>query len=209
MNELQVGAAALGREFKSLTPFASAARQSLINLGASAAESQPSLIATEPLAQRLLKLGNATLPAATSLDQLTSSLDQTGGLEFLMSFLYNGANAGNGFDASGHFLRTQLQAGTCTGFAATPVPGCSANFLNGASAAADAGAGQAAQVATAVARRHARHGRHGRRAQAQQPAATASASTGSAQPAAGWSTGANRFTSTLKGLLSYLIGSGR
>ena len=141
LNELGRGASDLGREFKNLTPFAKVARTSLINLGASAAESQPSLVATEPLARRLLKLGNATLPAAVSLDRLTASLDKTGGLEFLMSFLYNGANAGNGFDASGHFLRTQLQAGTCTGFAGTPVPGCSANFLNGSAASA-------AQVAT-------------------------------------------------------------
>ena len=136
LNALGRGASDLGREFKNLTPFAKVARTSLINLGASAEQSQPYLIASEPLAQRLLKLGNATLPAAVSLDRLTGSLDQTGGLEFLMSFLYNAANAGNGFDASGHFLRTQLQAGTCTGFSATPTPGCSANFLNGSAASA-------------------------------------------------------------------------
>jgi ABC-type transporter Mla subunit MlaD len=138
LTQLGQGASALGQQFKNLIPFASAARASLINLGAAAVQSQPYLIASEPLANRLLKLGNATAPAATQLDRLTGSLDQSGALEFLMSFLFNAANAGNGFDSAGHFLRTQLQAGTCTGFAAIPVPGCSANFLHVSSAAAAA-----------------------------------------------------------------------
>jgi ABC-type transporter Mla subunit MlaD len=208
LNELGRGASDLGRQFQNLTPFAKAARQSLINLGASAAQSQPSLIATEPLARQLLKLGNATLPAATSLDQLTSSLDQTGGLEYLMSFLYDAANAANGFDSSGHFLRTQLQAGTCTGFAAIPVPGCDANFVQGSAASA------ASVAVSAVARQAA-----GTHAAGSKPAAasalTAAHRRTSREPARqpraanGWSTTSERKTSTLQGLLDYLIGSRR
>jgi ABC-type transporter Mla subunit MlaD len=202
LNELGRGAADLGRQFKNLTPFAKAARTSLINLGASAAESQPALIASEPLARRLLKLGNATLPAATSLDRLTGSLDQTGALEFLMSFLYNAANAANGFDSSGHFLRTQLQAGTCTGFAAIPVPGCSANFLHDASAA---------QVAVdAVSRKAARsHAAATKAAAADVHRTTIKEPTQQPSAAKGWSTYSDHTTSTLKGLLDYLIGSRR
>jgi ABC-type transporter Mla subunit MlaD len=207
LNELGRGASDLGREFKNLTPFAKVARTSLINLGASAAQSQPYLIATEPLAKRLLKLGNATLPAATSLDRLTGSLDQTGGLEFLMSFLYNAANAGNGFDSSGHFLRTQLQAGTCTAFQASPVPGCAANFLNGSAASA-------AQVVSDGVRRKPANV-HATKVKARHAADAPVSSRGAAQPpagdpsSAGGSTDANHATAMMKGLLDYLIGGHR
>ena len=44
MTELGQSAAAVGRQFANLTPFASAARTALINLGRSAAQSQPYLV---------------------------------------------------------------------------------------------------------------------------------------------------------------------
>ena len=64
MTELGQSASALGRQFANLTPFAGAARTSLINLGRAAAESQPSLVATLPLAQRFNRLGTAAGPTA-------------------------------------------------------------------------------------------------------------------------------------------------
>jgi phospholipid/cholesterol/gamma-HCH transport system substrate-binding protein len=185
MTELGLGASSLGQQFKNLIPFASAARQSLINLGAASQQSEPSLIASEPLARRLLRLGNATGPAATLLDRLTASLDNTGALEYLMSFLFNAANATNGFDSSGHFLRTQLQAGTCTAFSATPTPGCNANFLHGT----------AASVARAAVSVSGETGRQG--------SGTVPSTRRANSPQ--W----NGSTSTLRGLLDYLIGSKR
>jgi ABC-type transporter Mla subunit MlaD len=184
LSELGQGASALGQQFKNLIPFASAARQSLINLGAASQQSEPSLIASEPLARRLLRLGSATGPAAKLLDQLTSSLDNSGALEYLMSFLFNAANATNGFDSSGHFLRTQLQAGTCTGFSATPTPGCNANFLHGA----------AASVARAAV------------ANSQPVGKTANTAPATRRTAGSQWSGS---TSTLRGLLDYLIGGTR
>jgi phospholipid/cholesterol/gamma-HCH transport system substrate-binding protein len=149
LNSLNQSASALGRQFRNLTPFAAAARSSLINLGNSAAQSQPYLIATIPLAHRLNSLGSAALPSAKSLQQLLTSLDQTGGIEQLMKLLFNGTEAANGFDSVGHYVRDEPQTSDCNNFALSPVPGCSANFNQG-SGAADTGSTAIAAKAPAA-----------------------------------------------------------
>ena len=136
--ELGTSAQALGREFTELTPFAKAARNALIDLGASAQQSQGSLVATIPLANRLNKLGTQLQPAATKLDQLTSSLNTTGAVGQLMALLFYGTSAANGFDSLGHYVRDELLVSDCTGYAITPVPGCSAKFTKSSAASADA-----------------------------------------------------------------------
>ena len=148
--ELGTSAQALGREFTELTPFAKAARTSLIALGNAAAQSQAPLIATLPLDKRLQELGNQAAPAATLLDRLTASLDKSGAISRLMALLFYGTSAANGFDSLGHYTRDQLLVSDCTGYATSPVPGCSARFAKpGASAANDLTA-TAASAATAA-----------------------------------------------------------
>ncbi len=134
--ELNSSASALGREFTELTPFAKAARTSLIALGNAAAKSQAPLVATLPLERRLQRLGNQTAPVATLLDRLTASLDKSGAIEQLMALLFYGTSAGNGFDSLGHYVRDELLVSDCTGYATSPVPSCSANFPKGSSASA-------------------------------------------------------------------------
>jgi ABC-type transporter Mla subunit MlaD len=137
-SSLSTSAAALGREFTELTPFAKAARSSLIELGASAAQSQAPLLATLPLDRQLQALGSQAAPAATQLDRLTASLSKTGAIGQLMAVLFYGTTATNGFDSLGHYVRDQLLVSDCTGYATHAVPGCSANFPKGSAAAADA-----------------------------------------------------------------------
>ena len=146
-SELDASASALGREFTELTPFAKAARTSLIALGNAAAKSQGPLIATLPLDRRLQRLGNQTAPAANLLDRLTASLNKSGAIGQLMALLFYGTTAANGFDSLGHYVRDELLVSNCTGYALTPVPGCSANFVKGASASA---ASDAAASSTAL-----------------------------------------------------------
>jgi ABC-type transporter Mla subunit MlaD len=134
-SELGTSAAALGRQFAELTPFATAARKSLIDLGASAAHSQGPLVASVPLARRLDRLGQQAAPAGRLLDRLTSSLDRTGAIGQLMAVLFYGATASNGFDSLGHYVRDELLVSDCTGYATSPVPGCSARFPRGSAAA--------------------------------------------------------------------------
>jgi ABC-type transporter Mla subunit MlaD len=143
MTSLGQSAAALGRQFANLTPFAVQARTALINLGAAAQQSQPSLLATQPLANRLEALGNAGAPTAANLQKLTTSLDTTGGIEQLMKLLFNGAIAGNGFNSLSHYVRDEPLVSSCTDFVTTPVPGCSSNFSGASATAASASAASA------------------------------------------------------------------
>lgn len=135
MDSLGQSAAAVGRQFANLTPFAARARTALIDLGVSAQRSQPALVGTQPLAVRLRRLGAAGAPTARLLDQLTSSLNRTGAIEQLMALLYGGAVAGNGFDSLGHYLRAEPLISSCTKYATSALPGCSANFPGAAAAA--------------------------------------------------------------------------
>jgi ABC-type transporter Mla subunit MlaD len=136
MASLGQSATALGRQFENLTPFAKQARPALIALGNSSQQSQPALVATLPLAKQLQKLGKQAVPAGSLLDKLLTSLDNTGGIEQLMSLLYDGTNATNGFDELGHYVRTDTLVGDCTGYAKRAIPGCSANFTKSSAAAA-------------------------------------------------------------------------
>ncbi len=149
-SDLGQSAAALGREFQELTPFATTARTSLINLGAAAEKSQAPLVATIPLAQRLNRLGTQAVPAATGLNRLTASLDKTGAIGQLMAVLFYGTTAANGYDSLGHYVRDSLLVSDCTGYAITPVPGCSAKFTKGSATAAAGTASATARTANAV-----------------------------------------------------------
>ncbi|MGO9753482.1 MAG: MlaD family protein [Solirubrobacteraceae bacterium] len=146
MSSLDQSASALGHQFAELVPFASAARKALIELGDAAQESQGPLLASESLAARLNDLGSAAQPSAALLDRLTASLDKTGAIQQLMALLFYGTGASNGFDANGHYVRTNALVGSCIGYFQIPVDGCSANFYS--STSADVAARSAAATAS-------------------------------------------------------------
>ena len=143
LNALSRAAPALATQYQALTPFAAIARKSLISLGEAAQQQQPALLATIPLDRRLLRFGQAGVPSFNSLDQLLSSFRRTGGINDLMSVLFHGTAATNGFDQIGHYIRTEALVGSCTGYAKTVVAGCSSNFSR-TGAAADVAAVRAA-----------------------------------------------------------------
>ena len=94
---------ALSNPFRATSGFADITRRSLISLGQAADKQAPLLLSTIPLDKQLLALGTAGLPAFTNLDKLLSSLNQTGAIESLMTLLFNGTSAVNGFDSAGHY----------------------------------------------------------------------------------------------------------
>jgi ABC-type transporter Mla subunit MlaD len=178
MTSLGESAAAISRQFENLTPFAKAARPALIVLGNSSAKSLPALQATLPLARQLNKVGTQAEPASKSLDQLLESLNQTGAIEQLMSVLFWGTSAANGFDADGHYVRAEPMVGSCSSYRKTPVPVCTSTF--GAAAAADVASARSEPATTRIAMQAVEH---------------AHARLGSANSG-----------STMTGLLNYLIG---
>ncbi len=135
-------AAALDAEFKALVPFANSAKTAITNLGNAAQQSESSLVGSQGLAQQLEDVGSATEPSSQALQKLLSSLDSTGGIEQLMSLLFYGVGATNGYNADGHYVRVAPVVGACTAYARTPIAGCSANF-SGVSAASAAVAAKA------------------------------------------------------------------
>jgi hypothetical protein len=67
-----------------------------------------------------------------------------------MSFIYNTTGSINGFDAFGHFQRSNLQHSTCDEIVATPAGGCEAFFgAGGSSAPAKKKKGKKAKVSKA------------------------------------------------------------
>ncbi len=186
MASLAQSAASVSRQFENLAPFARAARPALIELGKSSQQSLPALLSTIPLAQRLNRLGDQAKPAAKDLDRLTSSLDQTGAIEFLMSLLYNGTQATNMFDSVGHLARNKPEVGSCASYVKTPTPGCEATF-------------SATQAAADIAAAHPGM----RKAVATQIANIAWDATGGLQK----TQRKGDQSSNVKGLLDYLIGS--
>ena len=136
MGSLSASAAGLNHEFTNLAPFATAAKTALLRLGSAAQRSQHLLVSTEPLARRLLQLGSAAAPASRLLDRLTASLDSTGAIQQLMGVLFDGTQATNGFNKDGHYVRTDVLVGSCTGYARHPVGGCSAKFSGSKASAA-------------------------------------------------------------------------
>jgi phospholipid/cholesterol/gamma-HCH transport system substrate-binding protein len=179
MTSLAQSAGAVSRQFENLAPFAKAARPALIDLGNESQQSQPALLATIPLAKRLNNLGTQAVPTGKSLDTLTSSLDKTGAIEYLMSLLYYGVSATNAFDSLGHFSRDEPMTGSCASYVQRAVPGCSAGF-GGSAAAATASPTEASVVREAV------------------------SSVGDSTPQ--W---IKKQNGALQGLLGYLIGSQR
>ncbi|MDE3132690.1 MAG: MCE family protein [Acidobacteriota bacterium] len=139
-------AAALDAEFKTLVPFAARAKAAIAKLGNAAQRSEGSLVASQGLARQLQHLGSSAEPTSQALQKLLSSLDSTGGIAQLMSLLFYGAGATNGYNADGHYIRIAPVVGPCTAYARTAIAGCSANF-SGASVA------RASAAAVAVARR--------------------------------------------------------
>jgi hypothetical protein len=53
-----------------------------------------------------------------------------------MGVLFNGTQATNGFNRDGHYVRTDVLVGSCTGYSRSPVPGCSARFPGAKASAA-------------------------------------------------------------------------
>jgi ABC-type transporter Mla subunit MlaD len=129
-------AAALDAEFRTLVPFATRAKTAITDLGNAAQKSESSLVASQGLARQLQSVGTNAEPSGAALQKLLTSLDSTGGIEQLMSLLFYGSGATNGYNADGHYVRVAPVVGSCTAYARTPIAGCSADFSGTSTASA-------------------------------------------------------------------------
>jgi ABC-type transporter Mla subunit MlaD len=136
LDNLRTAAPSLTRFVRELGPFSRAGIPAFRALGAAARVGTPSLERSRPLIRDLGAFALDMGPASEDLDQLTASLDRTGGIEQAMNYLYYSMLAVNGFDSVSHFLRAGLVTNLCSFYSTSPTTGCSANFTQTSSSAA-------------------------------------------------------------------------
>ena len=123
--DLNKAAPGINEAFTHLPAFSDSTAKFLASTGQTAKQTGPALTATKPLLKQLAGLGNAAKPFTSNLASLFTSLQSTGGLERIMDFIFLGAGAANGYDALGHFLRTEGVAnGPCIKFFTSISTGC-------------------------------------------------------------------------------------
>jgi virulence factor Mce-like protein len=126
--DLNAAAPDISRLIRQLGPFSQAARPAIKSLGKATVTGRPALVRTLPLVKDLHSFAANTRPLATDLNNLTTSLDKTGGVERVMDYLFFQTLAINGFDGIGHYLRANLLVNLCSTYAIAPATGCNSNF---------------------------------------------------------------------------------
>jgi phospholipid/cholesterol/gamma-HCH transport system substrate-binding protein len=146
--DLHDAAPDINRFIIQLGPFSQAAIPAVDSLGETAKIGTPAITAARPVIRDLRDLGKAIKPVGLTARQLLESVQETGGIERAMDYIFYQVAAINGFDSFGHYLRAGLIVNTCSTYSITPVSGCSANFQGAseASAASLASAGPRDQV---------------------------------------------------------------
>ena len=129
LTDLDQAAPSLGRFVLQLGPFSRSATRSLTTLGQATDVGGPVLQRARPVVQDLKSFASNAKPVSKNLDDLTASLDKTGGLEQAMNYIFFQMTAINGFDEISHYLRASLLVNTCTLYAsAGETPACGAHF---------------------------------------------------------------------------------
>lgn len=125
-------AATVNASTKLLGPLAKQANPTLKTFGKVADQGRKTFPKFAAQADQFNKLGTPLVPLAENLAKLSSSFDDTGGIESLMSFIYFYTGAVNGEDASGHFIRAGLGFSNCVDRSdnANDTLGCSAAFFD-------------------------------------------------------------------------------
>jgi len=122
--DLKAAAPGINQAFTHLPAFSESSSRFYQSLGSTAKVSGPALAALQPLLARLKALGASGKPFAGNLAELLSSLRSTGGLERLLDFIFLGTGITNGYDALGHFLRSEVIGTACLSYAVTTAAAC-------------------------------------------------------------------------------------
>jgi ABC-type transporter Mla subunit MlaD len=225
--DLGVAAPGVNRTFESLPGFANSSTQFFESLGHASKGIESGLVATQPLLSRFETLGKAATPFSSNFASLLTSVRSTGGLERLLDLIFLGANNANGYNRLGHFVRGDAVGSLCAFYKTVPEPGCSANFINTVSSAAQASVASRQSATTLAMARVAAvaHGATAAQALAEYPGSESAAgapasptgaattpSSAHAQPVGGAAAGTTYYTPSGESaegsgmLLNYLLG---
>jgi len=114
---LRPAARDISRFTTSTAPWAQATERSLTSLGRATRTAEPDLIASRPIIRKLGQQAKTGKQPFTQLNFLLGSTRKADGFRNLMKFFYRTTSVLNGFDALGHFQRTNLIITGCTTYA--------------------------------------------------------------------------------------------
>jgi phospholipid/cholesterol/gamma-HCH transport system substrate-binding protein len=146
LSDLDAVAPDLNRFVLELGPFSHAATPAVERAGQATVVGRDALVKARPIVQDLGRFASQARPLSANLQSLLTSFRDTGGIERAMDYIFYQVAAINGFDSVSHYLRAGLIVNTCTQYALTNAPDCSANFVDQGT---DATAASAASAATA------------------------------------------------------------
>ena len=126
--DLNRAAPGLSKATVNLPKFTREGIPAIQTLGTAAETAGPKLAASDGLLADLAATASSAVPVGNNFSALLDTFEKTQGFQSLMNFIYNTTGSINGFDAFGHFQRSNLQLSTCVELVATPAGGCEAFF---------------------------------------------------------------------------------
>jgi ABC-type transporter Mla subunit MlaD len=135
LSDLRAAAPSVNKLIKQQGPFSQASLTAVKSLGPTLDIGRPALLKSKPIIDDLKSLTDEAAPVAKSLADIGESLRDRGGIERVMDYIFYQAAAINGYDSTGHYLRAGLIVNTCSQYATTPQPGCSARYTKSSTAA--------------------------------------------------------------------------
>ncbi|WP_354701332.1 MlaD family protein [Paraconexibacter sp. AEG42_29] len=111
-----------------LEPFSDAAKPALTSLSKTSKTGRATLTAAKPVVKLLRTFANKAGPTGQSLNALLVNLQERGGVENLLSFVYHGAAAAARYDSVSHLVPAHIFLSKCSVYSETPIEGCSAKF---------------------------------------------------------------------------------
>jgi phospholipid/cholesterol/gamma-HCH transport system substrate-binding protein len=126
--DLNIAAPGLSKATVNLPNFAKEGVPALTSLGNAAETAGPKLAASDGLLTDLAATANSSVSIGQNFSAFLNTFEKTQGFQFLMDFIYNSVGSANGFDAYGHFLRSNLQLTSCVEVSDTFQDVCQSSF---------------------------------------------------------------------------------
>jgi phospholipid/cholesterol/gamma-HCH transport system substrate-binding protein len=126
--DLNIAGPGLSKATVNLPNFAKLGVPALQSLGNAAQTAGPKLVASDGLLSDLANTASSAVPVVQNFSSFLDTFTKTQGFQSLMDFIYNSVGSTNGFDAFGHFLRSNLQLTSCVEVAVSVQSGCEAFF---------------------------------------------------------------------------------
>jgi phospholipid/cholesterol/gamma-HCH transport system substrate-binding protein len=149
LSDLDAVAPDLNRFVLELGPFSAAATPAIERAGQASVVGREALVEARPIVQDLGRFASQLRPLSANAQSLLTSFRETGGIERALDYIFFQVAAINGFDSVSHYLRAGLIVNTCTQYALTTAPDCSANFQDQGTDDASAASASAAKVKAA------------------------------------------------------------